>query len=85
MIRFPSWLWHYLYNRYMHSAKWRNKREQVFRRYGRRCQQCGSTVRLHVHHKRYPHPLFFGWEPLSWLQPLCKAHHEQVHGRRIGR
>ena len=38
---------------------------------------CESTIRLQVHHRRYPK--VYGKEPISWLVVLCSKHHRALH------
>lgn len=61
------------------SPKWKEKREEVFERYGKQCVECGSTKNIQVHHLIYRkgHHL---WEyDVDELLPLCKKCHQKVH------
>lgn len=67
------------YSEYLRSELWRGKRILALARDGWKCAhpECGSTIGLEVHHKRYPKQ--WGTEPLSWLVTLCRGHHKFVH------
>jgi len=61
--------------RYLNSAKWKNKRQQVLNRDNYACQSCGS-IATEVHHLHYRN---FGNEPLDELISLCRECHEKIH------
>ena len=42
------------YKAYVNSATWKKKREKRLKLDGYRCQHCGATARLEVHHYKYP-------------------------------
>jgi len=65
------------YNHYIRGRKWKKKRQQAFLFYGRRCQSCGCTRNLQVHHKTYDR---LGREWMSDLAVLCNDCHGIVHG-----
>lgn len=65
-----------LYDKYIISSKWRNKREELFKIRGKICELCKSTSNIHVHHKTYKN-LFN--ENMEDLQVLCKCCHSKVH------
>lgn len=44
---------YYDYRTYIRSPEWRKKRERAFKILGRKCQKCGKTKNLRVHHKHY--------------------------------
>lgn len=64
------------YRDYLTSDTWQEKRRSKFDQVGRRCERCGSTDRIQVHHQTYER---LGHELLSDLEVLCgdchKAHH----------
>lgn len=64
------------YQMYLKSGKWRKKREEVFRKYGKECVLCGSQEHIIVHHRRYTH---IGSEPMEDLIPLCGSCHNSYH------
>lgn len=67
------------YAEYLNHPLWIAKREEVFRRYGRRCAKCGSEKFLHVHHKTYT-PGKMPWEyPIENFEVLCEEHHDTTH------
>lgn len=61
----------------LRDRRWQNKRDLVKSRAGYRCQDCGSTKNLEVHHCYYQ----YGkepWEyPLDTLRCLCRDCHEK--------
>ena len=68
------------YAHYLSSPRWRSLRVQVLNRDGHRCQGCGATRGLHVHHLRYA----LGREKLEDLTTLCGGCHRFAHGRQGG-
>lgn len=66
------------YAEYLKSEAWRAKREDAFRHYGRKCDRCGSTRNLHIHHLSYAR---LGREEMEDLQVLCHDCHEKRHDR----
>ena len=67
------------------SPKWKEKREEVFERYGKQCVECGSTKNIQVHHLIYRkgHHL---WEyNVDELIPLCKKCHQKIHDDKTHR
>lgn len=53
---------------YMRSALWRTRRKRALERAGYRCQVCGATRRLEVHHVTYAN---LGRERDADLTVLC--------------
>ncbi len=64
------------YFQYMRSEAWRDKRQEAFKHYGRRCEKCSTSSCLVVHHSTYEH-LFN--EKMEDLMVLCKDCHNQLH------
>ena len=64
------------YFAYIESPAWQSKRQEAFRKYGRKCSVCGSEANLHVHHKTY---VRLGRERLRDLQILCADCHAMEH------
>ena len=60
---------------YLQSQKWRDKRSLVIQR-DKRCQLCGATSQLEVHHLSYKH---LAQEPLEELITLCRTCHQTRH------
>jgi len=65
------------YQAVMRSAGWRRRRARALRAAGRRCQECGASGPLDVHHLSYA-PL--GDERPHELAALCPACHQRHHG-----
>ena len=51
-LSYRQWKSHYD-NVYLPSNHWKKKREEALEFYGRKCQACGSTESLQVHHLHY--------------------------------
>ena len=66
------------YNDYLRSDDWQHVRRLKLEFAGHRCERCGATDDLHVHHLTYDR---FGHENLTDLQVLCKPCHQTAHGR----
>lgn len=66
------------YRYYLTTASWQRKRQAALKAAGDRCQKCGTTQRLQVHHLSYDR---VGQERLDDLQVLCRGCHELTHGR----
>lgn len=64
------------YYKYLKSSKWRLKRQQKFDQVGRRCEECGSLNKLHIHHLTYDR-LYV--EKLDDLKVLCEKCHSEAH------
>lgn len=64
------------YELYIRSLDWESRRNSVLRRDGYRCQECGSTIALHVHHLTYRN---LGDEPHWELLTLCGDCHHRRH------
>ena len=73
--------WQLEHDKYLNSATWSKKREEVFAHYGRKCASCDSTVHLSVHHISYItyNKKGKGKELMRELIPLCRRHHHLVH------
>lgn len=66
------------------SGQWMRNRQIVLERDGRKCQRCGSTHRLHVHHIRKWNPEDPSTHELGNLVTLCASCHRKVHARKQG-
>lgn len=64
------------YYRYLRSKVWKAKRKKLFDLRGRRCEECGFTMNLHIHHLTYKN--IFN-EPLEDLMILCENCHKAKH------
>lgn len=60
------------YRKYIHSEAWRTRRKRALARAGHRCQVCGRTYWLQVHHISYQN---LGNEPDVDLSVLCGECH----------
>lgn len=69
-----------LYSEYLKSPLWHIISSKVKWNAGYKCEECGSTHNLHVHHISY---VFKGIEFLNigLLQCLCKDCHSKKHGK----
>ena len=67
------------YAKYLQSKRWKAVSKQVMDKYGYKCVDCGSVIKLNVHHLTYKH---IGKEEdhLDDLTLLCNKCHKQVHG-----
>lgn len=70
--------WRADYDNYLQSPQWRNKRQELFNERGKKCEHCGATTQIHVHHIHYRN---LGNEKLEDLMVLCKSCHEEEHKR----
>lgn len=64
------------YDAYIVSDAWRARRLRALKRDRRRCQGCGATSGLHVHHRTYER---FTKEPQSDLVTVCQDCHQIIH------
>jgi len=62
---------------YLRSEHWSILRSAKFREVGRKCEICGETESIEVHHIRYRDIYDVR---TSDLQVLCSAHHAEEHG-----
>lgn len=69
-----------IYESYIHSSAWRNRRKRALELANYKCEKCGCKENLHVHHLSYEH---FGNELDNELQVLCRECHQRVHGKRF--
>lgn len=69
------------YDRFMKSDTWEHLRSLKLRQARNRCEKCGDTERLEVHHLTYDR--FGGDERMTDLQVLCHTCHEDAHGREF--
>jgi len=67
------------YQSYLQSRHWKETRYDAKARAGRRCERCGSTHDLQVHHLTYARK---GFERPEDLEVLCKRCHYIVHERQ---
>lgn len=67
------------YHAYMNSRRWRRKRASLIKARGSRCEDCGTTKRLTVHHKHYR---TLGHERVRDVEVLCWQCHKERHVTR---
>ena len=67
-----------LYNLYLSTKAWEEKRQLAFDHYGKFCSRCRAKSYLEVHHNHYK---TFGDENVEDLSILCKHCHSLVHSR----
>jgi 5-methylcytosine-specific restriction endonuclease McrA len=65
------------YHNYLLSDEWAQLKIDLFQNRGRKCEYCGKTKDLHVHHKTYKN--IFNEEPED-LIILCRKCHNKEHG-----
>jgi len=61
---------------YINSKAWKKRRVRYYRKYGKYCDICGSTVGIQLHHRTY---IRLGSEADADLQALCRGCHENTH------
>ncbi len=61
---------------YLKSSEWKARRGAALARAGGRCQDCGATRNLHVHHLTYKR---HGREEARDLRVLCASCHRRRH------
>lgn len=64
------------YSDYLKSDKWKKIREHIHLVRGGKCERCGETDNLQVHHKHYRN--IFN-EKMKDLELLCKSCHRKEH------
>ncbi len=74
----PNLVYKRLYEVYLGSKTWKNKRQRVRERDNFQCQECDNPInqRLHTHHLTYERVF---WERLEDLLTLCKDCHNNKH------
>ena len=67
------------YSEQLKDRRWLAFRERVFRERGRRCERCGRTEQLQVHHLEY-RGVRLAWKyKVSEVIVLCDACHSRLH------
>ena len=74
--------WRTRYENHIRSAQWRNMRADMIRLRGNKCDHCGSSHKLALHHKTYER---LGHELTSDLELLCPGCHEKADRKRARR
>lgn len=69
------------YDKQLKDKRWFDFREKVFEVKGRRCEKCGSTEHLQIHHPKYKSGKY-AWEyDAANMMVLCKKCHAKLHGK----
>lgn len=67
------------YNDQLKTKEWKKFRQRVLDKKGRKCQMCGSTENLCIHHKRYKKDCF-AWEyKMKEVKVVCSKCHNIIH------
>lgn len=66
------------YKEYLKTDHWKITRAAALRRAGYKCEICGSSKELNVHHLTYKN---IGNERPEELKVLCYYHHKMIHGK----
>ena len=64
------------YQEYLETEHWQKVRKRFTKRAGYKCQLCGNTGRLNVHHNNYD---CLGKEKVADVIVLCKSCHFKFH------
>lgn len=67
-----------MYNEYLLSKEWKNKRQKLLNIVLNKCEACGSNEKLICHHGSYDKVWF---EPLHHLFILCDYCHNEYHSK----
>lgn len=70
------------YQNYLSSNHWKKLRRRALERSQYRCDKCGSSHALEVHHLRYRNLYDV---TLDDLETVCSYHHEKAHGIQSGK
>jgi len=70
-----------IYNVYLKSEHWVNFRQNTIEERGCKCEQCGATDNLVVHHKTYSN---LGNEKPEDVLVLCDECHKEIHKNAHG-
>lgn len=70
------------YKQYLQTEYWRAVRELKLRNSTGRCEFCGSTERIHVHHETYIHR-GREYDHLEELTLACENCHNAIHGKQV--
>ncbi len=70
---------HLTYEEYLSSVEWRDRRSILLDRFSHKCQICGSSAKLQIHHRTYER---VGNERIEDLTVLCDACHGLYHAHR---
>lgn len=68
------------YKEYLQTEHWQEFRRKVLKRYNNKCQLCGKTGKLNVHHNNYDHR---GEEDYKDVLLLCEDCHHKFHNKEV--
>lgn len=68
------------YYKYIQSKAWAKRKQRYYESHGKRCQICGSTIAIQLHHRHYR---TLGCEEDADLQALCMGCHENEHEGKV--
>jgi hypothetical protein len=71
------------YFQYIKSTMWRTRKHKYYQTHSRKCEACGRTDSIELHHIVYPDS--FGREKDTDLVCLCDICHSDFHRGRITR
>jgi len=74
--KYDKFVYALLYNTYLLSETWADRRKRLLVRRGEKCELCGNTANLNVHHKTYKQVCN---EPDEDLIIVCKDCHKKQH------
>lgn len=73
------------YKKQLLDERWLKRRKQVLACKGHKCEMCGATKYLQIHHKRYIKGKY-AWEyKMKDYLVLCANCHEKTHGIDLDR
>lgn len=67
------------YQDYLQTEYWQAVRELKLRNSSGRCEYCGSTENIRIHHESYTHK-YCEYDHLDELSVVCDSCHKGVHG-----
>ena len=71
------------YDDQLEDERWKAFREFIFVVRGKRCEKCGNTNHLQIHHPKYI-PRRMAWEyTCREVQVLCRKCHAETHGKSV--
>jgi hypothetical protein len=65
-----------IYQVYMSSPEWRERKAAYFSTHPKQCESCETTEGVQLHHKSYAH---FTQEPDEDLAAVCETCHQWIH------
>ena len=74
--------WRLIYNTFLASQLWANKRNRILKRAHAICEACSTQQATQVHHTSYPRPLTLdalAQQPDWQLRAICSTCHTLFH------